>query len=153
MNNISCCEQDILEDKILTELVTYIKDELNRNNPIENTTIVKSTRNYDAFNVPIQDFPLLKIYRQRTQYLNNNKRISNLQLQYGLVIPDQEKLLPYLNWVDNQINKALSQTVWRIDIIIDKNNKNCDYRVLMNELGIPIYSFLRFNFNITEGNC
>lgn len=150
MNNY--CEQNILEDKILTKIVTFIKEDLNRNNPIENTIIVKSTRNYDAFNIPVQDFPLLKIYRQRTQYINNNKRLSSLQLQYGLVLPDQEKLVPYLNWVDNQINKILSQSIWRINVFIDKNNKSCDYRVLLNELGIPIYSFLRFNFNITEGN-
>ena len=148
-----CCEQDILEDKVLTKIVTFIKEELNRNNPIDNTIVVKSTRNYDAFNVPIQDFPLLKIYRQRTNYLNNNKRISSIQLQYGLVLPDQERLVPYLNWVDNQINKILSQSIWRIDVFIDKNSKNCDYRVLINELGIPVYSFLRFNFNIVEGNC
>lgn len=152
MNTIISCRQDIIEDKILTKIVEYLKDELNRNNPIENTVIVNSTRNYDAFNVPITDFPLLKIYRQRSQYLNNNKRISNLQLQYGLVLPDQEKLMPYLNWIDNQLNLALSQTTWRIDIIIDRNNKSCDYRTLLNELGIPVYSFLRFNFSIIEGN-
>jgi hypothetical protein len=147
------CEQNILIDKNLEYIVKFLKEELNRINPIPNTIIVKSTRCYDAFNVPFQDFPLLKIYRQRSSYMPSNKRISSLQIQYGLVLPDQERLLPYLNWVDHNINRILSQSLWRINTFIVNSSKNCDYRVLLNELGIPVYSFLRFNLSITEGDC
>ncbi len=148
-----CCEKDILIDKNLLKIAEYLRDELNRINPIKNTIIVKSIRNYDAFNVPVQDFPLLKVYRQRSSYLPNNKRVSSIQLQYGLVIPDQEMLLPYLNWIDHNINRILSQATYRINIFIQPTSKSCDYRVLLSELGIPVYSFLRFNFTITEGDC
>ncbi|GAA6622894.1 hypothetical protein [Scytonema sp. NUACC26] len=144
-------ETTIYNDCTTDCIVKYLKDELNRRNPIPNTLIVNTTRNFDDYNVPTQDYPVLKVYRVRSQYMPSNKRKSTLQLQYGLALPEQYGLLPYLNWVDININKILSFAIHDINIFIEPMSKACEYRTLTTELGIPVYSFLRFSFNTTEG--
>lgn len=147
------CQQDILQDITCNKIAEYLKYKLNAANPLEGLVIVNSTRSYDAFSVPVQDFPLLKVYRNSTQYRPSQVRQSRLTAQYGLILPDQERLLPLLNWVDDQISRALSYIKQDINVFVDQASKSCDYRTLSNELGTPVYSFLRFNFVVTEGNC
>lgn len=143
----------INEDYLTGHLANYLRDELNRRGYSEGLTvpIINSYRLYDAFNVPVQDYPLIKVFRTSSQYTASNKRISSLQIHYGLVMPNLEELLPYLNWVDYNINEVLSFALHDINVFIEPTSKRCEYRTLMNELGIPIYSFLRFSFNVTEG--
>lgn len=143
---------DILQDTNLLCLGNYIKDELNRRNTIDNTIIVRTVYNYDAYNIPISDLPVLKLSRQSSFYLPNNKRKSSIELQYGLALPEHERLLPYLNWVDYNINQILSVTTQLKNIFVEETSKRCQYRTLMSEMGIPVYSFLRFSFTITEGS-
>lgn len=148
-------DNEIINDTTLDIIINYLKNYLNSANPIEySQPIVKSTRNYDAFNIPVQDFPLLKIYRLKSNYRASNLRISQIQLQYGLILPDLEFLLPRLNWIDFKISEALTYSRELINIFIQPGSKSCDYRTLINEIGTPVYSFLRFNFVINEGyNC
>lgn len=142
----------ITQDTNLLCLGNYIRDELNTRNTIPDTIIVRSVYNYDAYNVPISNLPVLKLSRQSSFYLPNNKRKSDVELQYGLALPEQEVLLPYLNWIDYNINQILSFVPHKLNIFVEQTNKRCQYRTLMSELGIPVYSFLRFNFTITEGS-
>jgi hypothetical protein len=143
----------ISEDYLTGHIANYLKRELNRRASEEGLTvpIINSYRLYDAFNVPVQDFPLIKVFRTSSQYTVSNKRLSSIQVHYSLVLPNLEVLLPYLNWVDYNINEVLSFALHDITVFIEPTSKRCEYRTLMSELGTPIYSFLRFSFNVTEG--
>lgn len=152
------CNNDvtnILVDYPCQTIADFLKEELNRNNPLkEEFTVVKSTRCYDAFNIPLQDFPVLKIFRTSTTYATANKRgVAALSGQYGLVLPDQERLLPVLHWIDEQIADAFRQTHYRINtFLVPGSLVRSNYRTIISELGIPVYSFLRFDFNIFTDN-
>lgn len=146
---------NILVDSTCQTVADYLKEELNRLNPLkDNFTIVKSTRCYDAFNIPLQDFPVLKVYRNATTYPTDNQRgIESLSGQYGLIMPDQERLLPLLAWIDKQIADALRQMHFRINIFNTPDALlRSTYRTVISELGIPVYSFLRFDFSIYSDN-
>jgi hypothetical protein len=136
-------------------IADYLKEELNRLNPLKDEfTIVKSTRCYDAFNIPLQDFPCLKIYRISTNYGTQSKRgVASLSGQYGLIMPDQERLLPVLHWIDEQLADAFRQMHYRINtFLVPGSLVRSNYRTLVSELGIPAYSFLRFDFSVFTDN-
>ena len=74
----------INEDYLTGHIANYLKRELNRRANEEglNVSIINSYRLYDAFNVPVQDFPLIKVFRTSSQYSVSNKRVSSIQVHY-----------------------------------------------------------------------
>lgn len=146
------CNDNILDDYTTRRLAEYIRDNLNIANPILNTIIVNSIRNYDAFNIPIQDYPLLKVSRLRTNHRISDKVISTIAVDYLLALPDLDKLAGYVKWIDFKTNELLSFVVHELDIHVDKQSRNSDYRITLTELQPVILRVLRITFNITEGN-
>jgi hypothetical protein len=146
---------NLLIDYPCQTIADYLKEELNRLNPLkEEFTIVKSTRCYDAFNIPLQDFPCLKIYRVSTNYSTPNKRgVASLSGQYGLIMPDQERLLPVLHWIDENLADAFRQLHYRTNtFLVPGSLVRTSYRTVVSELGIPVYAFLRFDFSVFTDN-
>jgi len=143
---------NILDDCITRTIGEYIKDNLNVANPIANTIIINSIRNYDAFNVPVQDYPLLKVSRIRSSHITNDRVTSNIALDFCVLLADLEKIAAYTKWIDFRTNELLAYIVHERNIFVHKGSRNSDYRITMVELQPVILRILRITFNIHEGN-
>lgn len=148
----NCCNDNILDDYVTRRLAEHIRDNLNATNPIPNTIIVNGIRNYDAFNIPIQDYPLLKVSRLRTNHRISDKVISTIAVDFLVALPELDILAGYVKWLDFKTNELLAFVVHELDIHIDKSSRNSDYRITLTELQPVILRILRITFNITEGN-
>lgn len=109
---------------------------------------IRTYKTYDAYGLANQEFPLLKVYRVSDSWKPKKLiRSSSLSISYSLVLPQQDKLMPLLNWVSYQINKHLLNTSCQVKI---DPGVRVQYRTMMNEVGQAIYSFLRADINITD---
>lgn len=109
---------------------------------------IRTYKTYDAYGLANQEFPLLKVYRVSDNWKPKKLiRSSSISISYSLVLPQQDKLMPLLNWVSYQINKHLLNTSCQVKI---DPGVRVQYRTMMNEVGQAIYSFLRADINITD---
>lgn len=109
---------------------------------------IRTYKTYDAYGLANQEFPLLKVYRVSDSWKPKKLiRSSSISISYSLVLPQQDKLMPLLNWVSYQINKHLLNTSCQVKI---DPGVRVQYRTMMNEVGQAIYSFLRADINITD---
>lgn len=138
-----------LEDQSCKEIAEFLKRHLNE--AYTDRVVVQGTRYYDAFNVPYNEFPLLKVYRLSDQWeRNENVRESQGVISYSLVLPDQETLAPIMAWVSRHINELL--IAHRLVCggaspdVMPHQGYRAEYRVMMNEITNKVHSFLRFTF-------
>lgn len=77
-----------ITDPLCFDLAAFLKEGLNREYPEKQ--IVRSIREYDAYDVPFNDFPLLKVYRLIDTFNTEDPgKIENqLQVSYCLVNVD-----------------------------------------------------------------
>ena len=109
---------------------------------------IRTYKTYDAYGLANQEFPLLKVYRVSDSWKPGKLiRSSSISISYSLVLPQQDKLMPLLNWVSYQINKHLLNTSCQVKI---DPGVRVQYRTMMNEVGQAIYSFLRADITITD---
>lgn len=109
---------------------------------------IRTYRTYDAYGVTNPEFPLLKVYRVSDSWKPGKLlRNSSISISYSLVLPQQDKLMPLLNWVSYEINKHLLSPTCQVKI---DPGVRVQYRTMINELGQAIYSFLRADINITD---
>lgn len=109
---------------------------------------IRTYKTYDAYGISNQEFPLLKVYRVSDNWkMGKLIRSSSISISYSLVLPQQDKLMPLLNWMSYQINKHLMNTSCQVKI---DPGVRVQYRTMINEVGQAIYSFLRADINITD---
>lgn len=109
---------------------------------------IRTYRTYDAYGISNQEFPLLKVYRVSDNWkMGKLLRNSSISISYSLVLPQQDKLMPLLNWMSYEINKHLLSPNCQVKI---DPGVRVQYRTMINELGQAIYSFLRADINITD---
>lgn len=109
---------------------------------------IRTYKTYDAYGISNQEFPLLKVYRVSDSWkMGKLIRSSSISISYSLVLPQQDKLMPLLNWMSYQINKHLMNTSCQVKI---DPGVRVQYRTMINEVGQAIYSFLRADINITD---
>lgn len=91
-------------------IAVYLQDKLNTL-VIENYNfkVVKSIRNWNDENVPINDFPCLKVYREQDIFTQQSYKVtSQLVAQYGVVISANYKYTPALNQIGKYIHTLLN---------------------------------------------
>lgn len=149
----------LLQPSSTKRLAVYLKDFLNTqfqeeikasNGTINSSVIVvRSYRGYDDFNVPLTEFPLLKVYKNRDIFKRNTLFRSSLgAITYSVNYPDLEILPNLLDWVGFQINKGLlNYEHAEHDLLPPPNNTgySCEYLLSFNEMTQQVYPFLRFN--------
>lgn len=138
------------EDPNLRKIVLYVADFLNNRyqnqvessglTNLENQLIVRHTEIYDAFEVPHDSFPLLKIYRRYSQgQLENSHRESKITLSYCLLNSQIRQAPAIANWVDINAREALAQFTFEHPGVFEINSSiTCDYRTLL-QLGEIVY--------------
>ncbi len=136
-------------DTTLEKIAVHVMNQLNLAYPQQK--VVQSYRTYDAYNVPTSDYPLIKVFRVTDTFKKGTtSRSSRAVISYSLVLPDQEHLAPIMSWVSFQINKALLNSEWRVCVFHEEAGDTAEYRIMLNEVGNPVYSFLRFNIIIKD---
>lgn len=109
---------------------------------------IRTYKTYDAYGIANQEFPLLKVYRVSDNWkMGKLLRNSSVSISYSLVLPQQDKLMPLLNWISYEINKHLLSPNCQVKI---DPGVRVQYRTMINEVGQAIYSFLRADINITD---
>jgi hypothetical protein len=138
-----------LEDPNLRQIVLYIANFLNDrfgtqslDNPLiaPGQMIVKHTEIYDAFTVPSDSYPLLKIYRRNSRgQLDNSRRDSDITISYCLLNTQIRQTPAIANWIDLNIREAINQFKFDHPGIFEINNSiSCRYRTVL-QLGEIVY--------------
>jgi hypothetical protein len=142
----------IPKDEFCTLIAEYVSNHLNR--AYSDAIVVKSYRGYDAVNVPYEDFPVLKVYRESDSgTIDRIDAETRLRISYALVLPDMESLAGILAWVREQICEAIRLYNLQSQGQAPRFNPaySADYRNMLNELTYKVHSFLTLSFTI-KGN-
>lgn len=92
-------------DPLLDDMVKSMAGDLNRAYP--GHTIVRTTRTYDAYLVPLTEFPLLKIFRLNDTFQQVELAASTVTAAYCLVNADIERMPGLTKWVGDRIVRAI----------------------------------------------
>lgn len=130
---------------------SYYINQINALSRASNKSLaVIGVRSWDAFNVPLHEFPLLKVYRTQDIYQRGTiLRHSPVVAAYCLTLPDQEELQGSMSWVSKTVAKLLLNSQSRFCTILEEPLQ-AEYRTLLGENAMPVYAFLRFNFRIKD---
>jgi len=109
---------------------------------------IRTYRTCDTYNVSTPEFPLLKVYRTNDDWRNDSLlRASNISITYSLLVPQQERLMPLLNWVSYELRKLLLTPSCKVKI---DGGVRTQYRTMISEIGQNMFSFLRADISITD---
>lgn len=135
-------------DPICTDLADFLAVTLNEAYPQEN--IVRSVRHYDAYTVPLQSYPLLKVYRLSDVFsIDNSIRNSQMGLAYCLANTDLDRLPGVTNWVSENIILGLRKyNLHKQGCLEILGDIRANYRTLL-QLNQFIYQ-IDFSFSIKE---
>lgn len=135
-------------DPICKDIVDFLAHELNLAYTKEN--IVRSVRHYDAYNVPFQSYPLLKVYRLSDTFsIDNSIRESQMGLSYCLLNAELDRLPGITNWVAETITYLLRKySLHKQGCLEITGGIRASYKTLL-QLGQIIYQ-IDFTFGLRE---
>lgn len=143
--------------KIANYLKTFINEQFEKeiaasgNTIPQDTIIIRSVSNYDRINVPLSEFPLLKVYKNRDIFKKGTHfRTSQGTITYSVSYPQLDMLPNLLDWVSYQINLGLlNYEMAEQDLLPPPNNEgySADFLLSANEQLNIVHPFLRFNIN------
>lgn len=101
-----------MQDKLCYHLAgytaSYINDKFTKAYPSTNIKIIKSVRSFNAYGLPIDALPLLKIYRIQESYKPRSPHYSaELNAEYFVPYPYVERLNGILPFVSETFVEAL----------------------------------------------
>lgn len=156
---IQSVELDFLEspknDRFLLKLGTYIADGINYSyrKHYGNEIAIREIIDYDAVNIDISRFPLLKLYRQTDNYSQKSVGTTKAIIAYCLTYPEQDRLPGLMQYMSKAIDIMLDTYYYKHEdcqpnVVLEE--RSAEYRIQVNEITNAIYPFLRFNFSFTE---
>lgn len=100
--------QDKLCYHLAGYLASYINDRFTKNYPSTNIKIIRSVRSFNAFGIPIDQLPLLKVYRVQEQYKARTPHyFLQVKAEYHIPYPIIERLNGILPFVSETLVEAL----------------------------------------------
>lgn len=150
--------QDKLTNRIARYLTDGLNDYLTRYNREAKVTgdkwdvAVVAYRDYDAFDVGLEQFPLLKVFRVAESFTpRTTKATTTLRITYCLAYPQLEQLASLMKWAALTINELLLEADKSLNIIDPPGGAyRADYNTFMGQNGQPVYAFLSFTANFIE---
>jgi hypothetical protein len=144
------------QDKFLLKLGEYIAEGINpaylEHCPEE--IAIRDIVDYDAVNIDVSRFPLLKLYRQTDNHFDSKRsRETKAIIAYCLTFPQQDRLPGLMQYMSKAINIMLDSFAYKHEhcpenVILE--DRNAEYRIMVNEATNSIYPFLRFNFTFRQ---
>ncbi len=157
------------QDEYCRKLACFLRDFINEkyrevqtaNPELPEGLIVRNIRNYDAVNVPLTEFPLLKVYRLRDQFKRASQTtdFTDAAITYSVAYPDLDRLPDLLYWMGRQINLGLHSYARTEKHLLPPPQENRDYTVeyllTANEQLQVVFPFLRTQIQFKDfiGNC
>lgn len=136
-----------LKDIVAEKIATFLMRKLNGLH--QGLIIVKSIAAYDKYQVPMDQYPLLKVYRISDQYYAGTAlRRSSMNAAYCLVLPDQEQLAGITSVIGDEIVSTLTKDLYKETQILISDEPRVEYRTLLSEIGQPVYAFIRVYFTV-----
>lgn len=142
-------------DDFLLDLGRYIAVGVNWQYQIEcpNELGIRDVIDYDAVNIDVSRFPLLKLYRQTDTYESMSSGVTKAVIAYCLTYPIQDRLPGLLRWMSQAINILLDNyhhqhQSCKQNVILEE--RNTEYKIMVAEPTRAIYPFLRCNFSFWE---
>lgn len=117
---------------------------------------VRSTRSYDAVDMDLSCYPVLKVFRQKETVNLSQVAQTDLVISYAMVMPERDKLPGIMHWVARHITAMLTA--------INHNDASCpftlfpkgsesiiiEYKIMVNDLNQPVYTYLRMTIPARE---
>lgn len=135
------------------KISVYLKEKLNllgkENHAFK---FVNTIRNWDDKNIPATDFPCLKVYRQSDQYVNESyKVVSQLTIEYGVVVSPSYKFVPALNQIGKYIHTLLTMIdSYHDEIIISRAVTPSGRLQTTNGKNDYIFGWYVYNFAVDD---
>lgn len=149
------CLDSPKHDYFLLNLGRYIADGINFSyrQKFPDEIAIREIIDYDAVNLDISRFPLLKLYRQNDNYQKMDVSKSKAIIAYCLTYPEQDRLPGLIKYMSKAINTMLdiyhySHESCPSNVILEE--RTAEYRIQVNEVTKAFYPFLRFNFSFDE---
>jgi hypothetical protein len=120
--------------------------------------VIRNIRNYDAVNIPLSEFPILKVYRLTDTFKRATETtdFTTGAITYSVVYPDLDKLPDLLYWIGRKLNIGLHSYSRRDLNLQPPPQENRDYTVnyllTANEQMQVVYPFLRIQFQFKDLN-
>jgi uncharacterized protein YqfB (UPF0267 family) len=109
----------VLLDNVTNDIADLVKTFLNDcGDGVYGFKLVKTTRNWDDPNVPLNDHPVLKVYRLEDNFNVAHIRIlTTVMIKYEIIIDKTYKTVPLLNLVGRLIHDCVhTQPIGQKDI-------------------------------------
>lgn len=106
---------DEFKDRVIEGLATTISEQVNAayaKARKSHEKLVESVYFYDAYMVPVTEFPMLKVYRRDMDFRAQDLRSSSVAIDFAFVNADIETMPGLLYWVANQTVKAID--TWKL---------------------------------------
>jgi hypothetical protein len=156
----SPCPPLFEKDVKLEEMGNYFKTRLNEllpnNYKEKNNLLVRNIYTIDFPNIPLTEYPILKIYRNATYHSrDSNVRTSRISMWYSTTFQALKNLPGILNFVDYWIIYILreyqfSQEQMPYDFKMKSMPDSTDYLISLNDLNQPYFISLRWLISIEE---
>lgn len=145
---------NIFSDPVILKILQYLKKRLNEfGQETHGIDLVKGIRDYDSFNVPLTEFPLLKVYRVSDNFVPNcAKVVSFIKVDYCLSYPQNENLSSVCNSITKYIHRAINRLDVEINLNVDKSyTRQGGYQIVSGANSQSVYAVISYTFTITEG--
>jgi hypothetical protein len=153
---------DLIPDELCISLSRYLAEKINSDFLVEfpqyvssDIKIVKSIRAYDDPAVPLDQFPLLKVYRSLDLYDKRNHKFltTMVNVNYSCSFNDLKNLAGLMAYVSKRLVKGLH--TYSMDIKHDlppdfANGIQVQHATGMNEIVRSVYPFINLSLNIKD---
>lgn len=152
-------DNDIFRDCIVQKLGQYIKEQLNERLPIEykrqGWKVVNSLYLIDMPQIPLTDYPVLKVFRL-TSTSNRNRTTSNslIRISYSISYASISHLPNYINWVRKQLDEILLEWSQRLDNPMYSKltflDDRYEFNTSISSLNSQVFNFLNVLINLLD---
>jgi hypothetical protein len=123
---------------------------------LSKTIAVRNTRSYDAIDQDASCYPVLKVFRQKESIDLSGVTNVDLVISYAMLMPNISELPGIMHWVRAHI-AAMLTALNQIDsgcpfVLFPKQTEmiNAEYKIMGNDLGQPVYTYLRMTISARE---
>ena len=145
---------NLFEDPVITCITDFLKEQLNiYGQEIAQLDLVNGTRTYQSFNVGLHEFPLLRVYRVREDFVPEcNKSESFINVDYCLSYPENENLSSVVNVITKYIHRLINRLESQINLGVNqRRTRSVGYKIIGGANSQPIYAVITYTFSIIEG--
>lgn len=114
---------------------------------------IKSTRNWNDKNVPLNDYPVLKVYRSGDKYrIRNYKVFSNITIEYVFALKQDARYVPFLNYFGKILHSLMGGIEEILNITISPLGEITGNIEILNEKSGNVFGIYTYNFSIEDSS-